>query len=45
MWTARAWPFLMRSARSSGIDGMRSAALRISLMLLPVIGLTSGMAY
>ena len=35
----------MRFARSSGIAGARFAALRVSLMLLPVIGFTSGMAY
>ena len=37
--------FLMRFARSSGIAGARLAALRVSLMLLPVMGLTRGMAY
>ncbi len=27
------------------MEGLRSDSLRVSLMLLPVIGLTSGMAY
>ena len=45
MWTARPLAFLIRSDRSSGMDGIRSAARSVSLMLLPVIGLTRGIAY
>jgi len=37
--------FFIRFVRSSGIAGARLAALRVALMLLPVIGFTSGMAY
>ncbi len=35
----------MRFDRSSGIGGVKPAAFNVSLMDLPVIGLTSGMAY
>src|SRR4030042_5779961 len=37
--------FLIRLAMSSGIDGAKFAARRVSLMLLPVIGFTKGIAY
>ncbi len=37
--------FFMRLVKSSGIVGAKPAASSVSLMLLPVIGLTSGMAY
>ena len=45
MWTARLWAFFIRLLRSSGRVGAKFAALSVSLMLLPVIGFTSGMAY
>ena len=45
MWTDRLVAFLMRFPRSSGIEGFKPDASKVSLMLLPVIGLTSGMAY
>ena len=45
MWTARLCAFFMRLDRSSGIVGARFAAFNVSLMLLPVIGFTSGIAY
>src|SRR4030042_3044910 len=45
MCTARLWAFFMRLDRSSGIVGARFEAFSVSLMLLPVRGLTSGMAY
>ena len=37
--------FFMRLLRSSGSAGARFEALRVALMVLPVMGLTSGMAY
>ncbi len=39
------WAFLMRFARSSGMAGKSWASLRVLLTFLPVMGLTSGMAY
>src|SRR3989304_753484 len=45
MWTAMLCAFFIRFDRSSGMDGARFEASRVSVMLLPVMGLTSGMAY
>ena len=39
------WAFFMRLLRSSGMAGARSAVLRVSVTLLPVMGLVRGMAY